>query len=136
MRESFIVQGARLFIPCHSIPLHRISSSDRKRRDNDETRYIIYYTHIYIYILLYTFILFSFSLHLLSFTFFRLLLSFATTVFFSFLAQVSTLRTHAATSHRQPHLIHVSQRLVRFSRFRFRYKLLLLFFFVTGDTTS
>lgn len=57
VRESFIVQGARLFIPFHSISLHRIPSFDRKRRENDgsqipPTFFLLFYSHIFIYFLL------------------------------------------------------------------------------------
>lgn len=62
VRESFIVQGARLFIPFHSISLHRIPSFDRKRRENDGSQYAAYIfiinSHIFIYFLL---VYFSFS---------------------------------------------------------------------------
>lgn len=57
VHESFIVQGARLFIPFHSISLHRIPSFDRKRRENDgsqmpPTFFLLFYSHIFIYFLL------------------------------------------------------------------------------------
>lgn len=119
MRESFIVQGARLFIPCHSIPLHRIPSSDRKRRDNDETRYI-YYTY---YTLLSSFLsLFSFSLY--NFFFYRYFLDRLSISLFYFheccffFPPHKYLRRGLARSHfdrrQSSHLIHVS-------RLRFRY---------------
>lgn len=43
VRESFIVQGARLFIPFHSISLHRIPSFDRKRRENDGSQCCLHF---------------------------------------------------------------------------------------------
>lgn len=63
VRESFIVQGARLFIPFHSISLHRIPSFDRKRRENDgsqmpPTFFLLFYSHIFIYFLLVYFFFF------------------------------------------------------------------------------
>lgn len=62
VRESFIVQGARLFIPFHSISLHRIPSFDRKHRENDGSQYaglrFYYYSHIFIYFLLVYFFFF------------------------------------------------------------------------------
>lgn len=59
VRESFIVQGARLFIPFHSIPLHRIPSFESiGTLTRPDIMLVAYIFVIYIYILffIYSFI--------------------------------------------------------------------------------
>lgn len=59
VRESFIVQGARLFIPFHSIPLHRIPSFES----------IGTLTRPDIMLVAYIFVIYIFSLFIYSFIF-------------------------------------------------------------------
>lgn len=61
VRESFIVQGARLFIPFHSIPLHRIPSFESiGTLTRPDIMLVAYIFVIYIYIFFFLFILLFF----------------------------------------------------------------------------